>query len=388
MRRARALAPRCVAAAMAAAVGATLLLGACSTAQEMLQGKKIDYKSAGQLPPLEIPPDLTAPARDNRYLVPESKAATFSAYDAQRSGQPRTDSVSVLPTMEKMRIERSGSQRWLVVSEPPEKLWPIVKDFWQEVGFLINVESPNTGVMETDWAENRAKLPQDFIRQTIGKLLDQVYSTSERDKFRTRLERGVAQDTTEVYISHRGMVEVYTSSERGVSPAGQTAWQPRPPDAELEAEFLRRLMVRLGAQEEQAKVLIAAAPQGLRASLTKQPDGADLLQVIEPFDRAWRRVGLALDRVGFTVEDRDRQKGLYFVRYADPETEIAKEKPGLLSRLAFWRSDDKSVKAEQFQVLVKASSDNSQVQVLGKDGLVDKSKTSQRILSLLHDQLK
>jgi outer membrane protein assembly factor BamC len=389
MRRARALAQRSVAAAIAAAVGAALLLGACSTAQELLQGKKVDYKSAGQLPPLEIPPDLTAPARDNRYLVPETKATTFSAYDAQRSGQPRTDSVSLLPTMEKMRIERSGSQRWLVVSEPPEKLWPVVKDFWQEVGFLISVELPNAGVMETDWAENRAKLPQDFIRQTIGKLLDQVYSTSERDKFRTRLERGAAPGTTEVYISHRGMVEVYTSSERGtVSPAGQTVWQPRPPDPELEAEFLRRLMVRLGAQEEGAKEMLAAAPQGLRATLTKQPDGAELLQVIEPFDRAWRRVGLALDRVGFTVEDRDRQKGLYFVRYADPETEIAKEKPGLLSRLAFWRSDDKSVKAEQFQVLVKASSDNSQVQVLGKDGLVDKSKTSQRILSLLHDQLK
>ncbi len=389
MRRARALAQRSVAAAIAAAVGAALLLGACSTAQELLQGKKVDYKSAGQLPPLEIPPDLTAPARDNRYLVPETKATTFSAYDAQRSGQPRTDSVSLLPTMEKMRIERSGSQRWLVVSEPPEKLWPVVKDFWQEVGFLVSVELPNAGVMETDWAENRAKLPQDFIRQTIGKLLDQVYSTSERDKFRTRLERGAAPGTTEVYISHRGMVEVYTSSERGtVSPAGQTVWQPRPPDPELEAEFLRRLMVRLGAQEEGAKEMLAAAPQGLRATLTKQPDGAELLQVIEPFDRAWRRVGLALDRVGFTVEDRDRQKGLYFVRYADPETEIAKEKPGLLSRLAFWRSDDKSVKAEQFQVLVKASSDNSQVQVLGKDGLVDKSKTSQRILSLLHDQLK
>ena len=388
MRRARALAPRSVAAAIAAALGATLLLGACSTAQELLQGKKVDYKSAGQLPPLEIPPDLTAPARDNRYLVPENKATTFSAYDAQRSGQPRTDSVSLLPTMEKMRIERSGSQRWLVVSEPPEKLWPVVKDFWQEVGFLVSVELPNAGVMETDWAENRAKLPQDFIRQTIGKLLDQVYSTSERDKFRTRLERGVAPGTTEVYISHRGMVEVFTSSERGVSPAGQTAWQPRPPDPELEAEFMRRLMVKLGAQEEGAKEMLAAAPQGLRATLTKQPDGAELLQVIEPFDRAWRRVGLALDRVGFTVEDRDRQKGLYFVRYADPETEIAKEKPGLLSRLAFWRSDDKSVKAEQFQVLVTASSDNSQVQVMGKDGLVDKSKTSQRILSLLHDQLK
>jgi outer membrane protein assembly factor BamC len=375
--------------AAAAAVSASLLLGACSTAQEMLQGKKIDYKSAGQLPSLEIPPDLTAPARDNRYVVPESgkAATTYSAYDAQRGSQPRTGAASVLPSIEKMRVERSGSQRWLVISEPPEKLWPLVKDFWQEAGFLINRELPDAGVMETDWAENRAKLPQDFIRQTIGKLLDQVYSTSERDKFRTRLERGAVEGTTEIYVSHRGMVEVFNSTER-MGPQGQIGWQPRPPDPELEAEFLRRLMVRLGAQEERAKELLVAAPQGLRATLTKQPDGADLLQVAEPFDRAWRRVGLALDRVGFTVEDRDRQKGLYFVRYADPNADQPKEKPGLLSRLAFWKSDDKALKTEQFHVLVKGSDDNSQVQVLGKDGSVDKSKTSQRILSLLHEQLK
>ena len=378
---------RAIAASVGVAMGVALLLGACSTANELLQGKKIDYKSAGQLPSLEIPPDLTTPARDNRYVVPESgKANTYSAYDAQRGSQPR-GVVAVLPSVDNMRIERSGSQRWLVVTQPSEKLWPVVKEFWQEAGFLVSLELPDAGVMETDWAENRAKIPQDFIRQSLGKLLDQVYSTAERDKFRTRLERS-ADGSTEVYVSHRGMIEVYTSQQTGVSPSGQTAWQPRPPDPELEAEFLRRLMVRLGAKEERAKELLATAPQGLRASLTKQPDGGDLLQVTEPFDRAWRRVGLALDRVGFTVEDRDRQKGLYFVRYADPEAEIAKEKPGLLSRLAFWKSDDKSVKAEQFQVLVKASSDNSQVQVLGKDGQVDKSKTSQRILSLLHEQLK
>ena len=370
-------------------VAAAAALGACSTTTDILSSAKVDYKSAGQLPTLEIPPDLTTPARDNRYVVPESGKAgtTLSAYDSQRGSQPRGGAVAVLPSVENMRIERSGSQRWLVVSESSEKLWPVVKEFWQEAGFLVTLELPDAGVMETDWAENRAKLPLDFIREALGKLLDQAYSTAERDKFRTRLERA-ADGSTEVYVSHRGMIEVYTSQQGHTGGTVATAWQPRPPDPELEAEFLRRLMVRLGAKEERAKELLASAPQGLRASLTKQPDGGDLLQVTEPFDRAWRRVGLALDRVGFTVEDRDRQKGLYFVRYADPDREMAKEKPGLLSRLAFWKSDDKSIKAEQFQVLVKAISDNSQVQVLGKDGLVDKSKTSQRILSLLHEQLK
>ena len=372
-----------------AAVGASLALCACSTVSDLLegQGKKVDYKSAGQLPPLDIPPDLTAPTRDNRYVVPEVKAATtLSSYQADRKAQPQAGSTGILAPVESMRIERSGTQRWLVVNETPEKLWPLLKEFWQENGFLLETENPETGLMETDWAENRAKIPQDFLRSMLGKVLDQLYSTPERDKFRTRLERTADLKSTEVYLSHRGMMEIYTTETRS-----ETKWQPRPPDPDLEAEFLRRLMVRLGSKEENAKQILASAPQSQRAVLARQGDGSDRLDVLEPFDRAWRRVGLALDRVGFTVEDRNRQKGLYFVRYADPEKDIAKadaEKPGLLSKLAFWKSDTTKVTAEQYRVLVTQSGEKSQVQVLGKDGAVDRSQTARRILSLLNDQLK
>ena len=373
----------------ALAIAMLVALGGCSTASNILDGTKVDYKSAGALPPLEIPPDLTTPARDNRYVVPETGkgAATLSGVQAERAQQAKLGgSTTVLPAVERMRVERSGSQRWLVVQDTPEKLWPLVKDFWRENGFLVSLELPEAGVLETDWAENRAKLPQDFIRNTIGRVLDQVYSTPERDKFRTRMER-TADGATEIYISHRGMMELYV--REGLD---KTMWQPRPPDPELEAEFLRRLMVRLGAQQERAQQMTAAAaPQESRASIRKSADGKEMLTVFEPFDRAWRRVGLALDRVGFTVEDRDRQKGLYFVRYADPEVDMNKkdqDKEGLLGKLAFWRSTDPKVRAEQYRVLVKPASDASEVQVLNKDGNADSSQTTHRILSLLHEQLK
>ncbi|MGH8674012.1 MAG: outer membrane protein assembly factor BamC [Burkholderiales bacterium] len=372
---------------LAASVAVAFAVGGCSTATEILEGKKVDYKSAGSLPPLEIPPDLTTPSRDNRYAVPETgkSTATLSGYQADRSQQAKLGNTAVLPNVEKMRIERAGTQRWLVVQEPPEKIWGLVRDFWQENGFLVQLEVAEAGVMETDWAENRAKIPQDGIRSVIGKVLDQVYSTPERDKFRTRLERAT-DGGSEIYLSHRGMIEVYTTEGKD-----KTVWQPRPADPELEAEFLRRLMVRLGAREEKAKQLVAATAQPTRASLSKSGDGRQLLQVQEPFDRAWRRVGLALDRVGFTVEDRDRQKGLYYVRYADPEADLErkrKENPGLLDRLAFWRSDGVKVKAEQYRVQVKGASDNSEIVVLNKDGGAEQSSTAQRILSLLHEQLK
>jgi len=324
-------------------------LGACSTATDILTAPKVDYKSAGQLPTLEIPPDLTTPARDNRYVVPETgkSTATLSGYEADRAQQAKTGNTmaGVLPTVDKMRIDRAGNQRWLVIAEPPEKVWPLVRDFWQENGFLISVNVPEAGVMETDWAENRAKIPQDWLRSALGKLIDQIYSTAERDKFRTRLERN-DEGGSEIYISHRGMIEVYTSSRSSTAATATTAWQPRPPDAELEAEFLRRLMVRLGTQEEKSKQLVAAsatAPVQARAAIQAGIGGFETLEVFEPFDRAWRRVGLALDRVGFTVEDRDRQKGQYFVRYADTDAMDMQRKDaegGLLSKLQFWKSDD------------------------------------------------
>ncbi len=362
---------------------ATAVLSACSSSSS-----NVDYKSAGTLPPLEVPPDLTSPVRDNRYAIPEGarSSATLSDYEAgRRDPAARPGAVAVLPEAERMKIERSGSQRWLVVQEPPEKLWPMIKDFWRENGFLIKLDLPAAGVMETDWAESRARVSAGVIRDFLSRALDQLYSTSERDKYRTRLERAPDGKGTEIYISHRGMEELYTTREPTSSTPGQTAWQSRPPDPELEAEFLRRLMVRLGAQEEKAKAAAAAAQPQQRAEIVKGNDGTELLQVHEPFDRAWRRVGLALDRVGFTVEDRDRQKGLYFVRYADPESEMKEKDRGFLGRLF---SSDSKVKPEQYRVQVTTERDGSQVLVLNKEGAAERSKTAQRILALLHEQLK
>jgi outer membrane protein assembly factor BamC len=370
------------------ALAFALLLAGCGSS--LLESKRIDYKSAGQVPPLEVPPDLTTPTRDDRYMVPDVSpkgTATYSAYSAERAGQGATSTgQDVLPTPEKMRIERSGSQRWLVVGAPPDKVWPTVKDFWLELGFIIAIELPDAGIIETDWAENRAKIPQDFIRNTLGKVLEGMYSTPERDKFRTRLEPGSEPGSTEIYISHRGMVEIFTTEGKDI-----TKWQPRPPDPELEAEMLRRLMVRLGTDEQRAQALTAVKPAEERAKLVKQGEGVGALELQEAFDRAWRRVGLALDRVGFTVEDRDRSKGLYFVRYVDPEADVKRKKDeGWLSRLAFWRSDspDAAMRNAQFRILVRGEGAASTVEVLTREGGIDRSDTATKILTLLYDQLK
>ena len=364
----------------------SLVLTGCSGS--LIESKKIDYKSARQLPPLEIPPDLTAPTRDDRYAVPDVSprgVATFSAYTSDRAAQPRnTATTDVLPAVDKMRIERAGTQRWLVVPGSADVLWPEIKDFWLELGFIVNIDRPQVGVMETDWAEDRAKIPQDFLRSTLGGVLDGLFSTPERDKFRTRLEPGKEPGTVDIFISHRGMVEIYPNEAKDT-----TIWQPRPPDPGLEAEMLRRLMVRLGADEQRAAAIVDSAPTPDRATLHTS-GGKPSLSMQDSFDRAWRRVGLALDRVGFTVEDRDRSKGLYFVRYVDPEAEMQSKSSGsFLSKLAFWRDNDKVAKSgSDYRIQVQGEGDTSVVTVLTREGGEDSSPTAQRILALLQEQLR
>ena len=357
----------------------------------VLESKKVDYKSAGKLPTLDVPPDLTALGPDERFAVPDINPqgrATFSAYNKERGSRPQSEAANLLPAPDKVHVERAGTQRWLVVDATPEKIWPIVKEFWQEMGFIVKIEVPESGVMETDWAEDRAKIPQDAIRNVLGKVFDSLYSTSERDKFRTRLERA-EEGKTEIYLSHRGMSEVYEGSVSGASNTGRTVWQPRPADPELEADMLRRLMVRFGADEARAKAQLTTAQASERATIIHNPEGADSLTVADPFDRAWRRIGLALDRVGFTVEDRDRSKGLYFVRYVDPEAGGGKDEKNFISKLAFWKSNEKHLNGkEQYRIHVAESDTGSTVKVLNKDGIAEKSETTNRILALLHEQLK
>lgn len=357
----------------------------CSSISSVMESGRLDYKSATKdvKAGLEVPPDLTQLQRDNRYAIPESNrgTATASAYSLEQVGRPgvATPTAIALKTIGNMRVERDGNQRWLVVNQNPEVLWPQVKSFWQEAGFVILTEMPAAGVMETDWAENRAKIPQDLIRRTLGKVLDSMYSTSERDKFRTRLERG-ANGNTEIYISHRGAQEVLTGAQKETS-----KWASRPSDPDLEAEFLSRLMTRLGSDKETATTAVAnAIPQEAHAKLVKDASGAHL-DVDESFDRAWRRVGLALDRVGFTVEDRDRVLGTYFVRYVDQDIQ-ANESKGFLSKL--FSSSDDTKDAPRYRVSVKAAGAISQVVVLDKDGKLETSATADKILSLLSEQLK
>lgn len=371
-------------------------------------GKSTEYQKVKRQSqqPLEVPPELSVPTADDRFAIPDPKASTsYSAYTTQRAGQPQAQTApgaaapgTVLPKVEGVRLERFGDQRWLVVKAEPAAAWNYLKEFWNDAGFTLVRETPEAGIMETDWAESRAKIQQGWIRDTIEKALPGMYSTGERSKYRTRLEKGSEPGTTEIYVSHRGLQEVFTNANQDI-----TKWQPAPTNRELEAEMLNRIMVKFGAPEPKPATATATAAAGATKAGISPPAkmdparnavlenaGAGPLLVNDGFDRAWRRVGLALDRTGFTVEDRDRSKGLFFVRYIDPEVDydVGRTK-SFLEKLAFWKGAPKPGEKAQFRIVVSdAGAGMSSVLVQNFQGAAEASPTGKKILTLLYDQLK
>ncbi len=355
------------------ALAGVLLLGACSTVDKALPDHSADYEKSTTVRKLDVPPDLNSSGLGDTMAVPPS--ASSADYDkAQNTG---TATPAVLPKEQNMRIVRDGDKRWLVVNATPAALWERINQFWQTNGFLIKRDNPKIGIIETDWAENRADIPDGPIRKLVSKVFANAYSAATRDKFRVRLERGVKPGTTEIYLTHYGLEEV--------AKGDNTMWQARPSDPELEAEMLTRLMVYLGANEKQARKEMAKAPDQAqsRVQLVRGKDGAVSLSLDDGFANAWRITGLALDRVGFTVEDRNRSEGIYYVRYHDPRTE---EDKSFFSKLAFWRSD-KSPEG-RYEIRVKQQGSGSTIRVANEKGQPEHSETAERILTLLQEQLK
>src|SRR5205809_1437128 len=372
----------------AALLSCLAFVGGCSSINEVLSGDKVDYRSTSstRATPLEVPPDLTQLSRESRYQQPNGaiSASTFQTATAPAAAASAPVATQTIAPQQvgAFRIERLGNDRWLSTTLTPDALYPQLRAFWKDNGFNLVQDRPEAGVLETDWAENRAKLPQDFIRSAVGRVLDSAYSTGELDKFTTRVERTATG--SDVFISHRGMAEVYVGQRND-----STVWQPRPSDPQLEAAFLARLMVKLGAKEEQARTTVAAATTApttpSRARLVEgQP--TPTLQLDDTFDRAWRRVGIALDRSGFTVEDRDRAQGLYFVRYVDPAS-AGREEPNFFSRVFSRKKNDPAALAK-YRGKVNGEGTTTTVAVLDSQGKAETGEAGKRIVNLLLEDLR
>lgn len=339
--------------------------------------KKIDYDAARTLPSLEIPPGLSTLPQSSSV---QSGKATYSEFEVQQQ-RSKGEFPDLLPTFDNVRLERAGTHRWLVVKVEAEKLWPQMHDFMNSVGLTVAKERPEVGILESDWAENRANMGTG-IQRFLAKLASVVGGADRMDKYRIRLERGEVPGTTEVYLSHRGMQQVVLASGASLSRKDEEVfgWKPRPSDPELEAEMLRLLMLHIGVTAPQAVAVLSTEPRPAQATMGRNESGFPALNLFDSQERAWRRVGLSLDRIGFTVEDRDRSRWTYYIRYADPQEDRKKKKK---------RKKKKQEETEQeYQVALKPVENGTAIEVFDQNGAPSAPKTSEQILSLLYEQLK
>jgi len=360
-------------------------ISGCSTINDLLpDDDNIEYKNTSKQKQLDVPPDLTKPKRNTSMEVPDlvQDANTYSAYHGKKGAGANAQGTQSLPEQVGIKFEHDGANSWLVLKGTKEQVWPRVREYWLRYGFVLVVDNLDHGILETEWAENRANIPKGTIRKFFGSLFDAAYSSSTRDKFRMRIELGEEPNTVELFLSHRGMVERIIGGD--LSSEG-SAWEPAPTDHELEAKMLKRLMVSLGVQKQHAETIIAQGKKSQpKARLIENGDQVSLL-LNRDFSRSWRLVGLALDRVSFTVVDRNRTKGVYFVRYSDPDR--INKKKGFFSSLNFW-SDDKKVDERLYQVQLKPQQETISVVVNNEKGQPETSSTAERILKLLLEQLK
>jgi len=359
--------------------GALFSLAGCDTLNDWLAPDRVNYKAAETAPSLAVPSDLTTADISQRYAAPPKINSLGGA--AERSVTPAGNPTLGVPNAQDpfgMHIESDGDRRWLVVDgRSPDQIWGPLKEFWEENGFTLKTDAPQTGIMATDWAENRANIPNDWFRNSVGKLLDFAYSSGTRDMFRTQVDRA-SDGSTDISITHSAMEEVLTGQDKTSS-----RWEARPRNPALEAAVLTKLMQKFGLTEAQSQTLMAQArPSGAKVAVD-QSAGGSTLDLAEPFDRAWLRVGLALDRTNFTVDNRDRDKGIYYVHFSDSMAELKKD--GLFGKFF---SGNTPKPTRQFLVNVRPKAESvTQVGVVDANGQPDTSSDAQRIVSLLHAQL-
>lgn len=350
-----------------------LALAGCHTLG--IEKKRVDYKTAAassSVPSLEVPPDLTTPSAEDRYAIPEGNGESVESYsDYTRGGGSRPAHVvsSVLPPVKGVHLEHDATQHWLEVDGPAESVWPQVKEFWLQNGFSLKTDNPQAGIMETNWLENRANIPEGGLRSLLGKVLKDVYDSGLRDRYLTRMERSKDGQHTEIYITHYGMQEVMVGSEKDSS-----KWEPRPRDPELEATMLQMLMAKLGGNAEAQAGGGEVAITGARPVLQRLSDGSTAIMLAEPFDRTWREVELGLDQAGLAVEDKDRAGGVLYLRAAQ------KQEKGVLESLEFWKSD--KAKPARMQVVVRASGAGSLITVSTEGG--ETNSDTQHVVDVLY----
>jgi outer membrane protein assembly factor BamC len=360
-------------------VSSLLFLSAgCSTVDGLMDttSSNVNYKNNNSIKTLEFPPDLTAPKFDAAFTLPSSGRVSASTIANRGADRYSGSDINVLPSATNMRLSGSGNVRWLDVDASANILWPKIRDFWRSLGVNVVKDEPRIGIMLTEWAENKAGLPKDWLRQALGSILQGTFDAGTRDQYRLRIERPEA-NKTRIYLTHKG-------SEKVVTEAG-VGWELRPPKHELEAEMLNRLHAFLQGDEYNAtkntKKSDASQTTSLVTLITE--DGSPILQVHESYQRAWVRTSIMLQRMGLNVLSRKQSQGIYGVVYNGDE---AVENTGSFFSRLFQGKKTFLTKGEEYQIHIRNAGRLAEVRAMDDEGKPLSVAQSQKILTRLKQE--
>jgi len=354
------------------------LLG-CSTTEDFFDDiTSPDYVNSSKAKRLEVPPDLSEIEASSEYNVP-GKAKSYKDYlDREQklvSENNNPDRKKIIENPDGMKIIKSGNLRWLHIEKEPDMIWPHVKDFWEDLGFRVLVSNKRAGIMETEWMDtNDIKLDQaqKGILSNFDQWLDSLSGFADKRKFRTRVEIGEGGGT-EVYISQRSAeaaadqhariletrssdynpstiykIEEYKSDGDSKKVDLDIKEKREIDDYEIDSELLTRLMIKLGATDFEAKAKVENPEVIIKTEFVDKKNDF-YIKMYDPYDRSWRRLGLALDIIGFVTEDKNRSEGIYYVRFSETEipTETQEEEEGLIDSLIFWGNDEETKEKDE-----------------------------------------
>lgn len=385
----------------------SLMMAGCSFPFQYFQSKKVDYVSQGAVAPaLDVPPGLDSPKQDERYQVTNPHSMVYSDYHKSLQAQdnpapkmqncsPDATSLSVLPApVTSVQYLKDGSDRWLRVQGKPNQVWPVLEHFWQDQHMTLAQNDPAAGWMITDWVNDPQGVPVTVPADTTGAVAGNLPAQLVQVRMRVRIEATKDLSGTDVFLTEQGQQQ-----ERTVGTQSAQWWAVLPEDRQLEDVYLRQLALSFKVPESpsvapaptpEQPALVTTEVDTFHDELKTLPSGETVIEMKEPFDRAWRHVGLALDRGAFTIEDRDRSQGIYYISYTDKTLEDQeKSNKSLWSKIAFWRSEDKSRFTKTYRVTLSSNADEeTKVDMRDKEDKEVPNELSKRVLTLLNDQLK
>jgi len=352
----------------------SLVIVGCGTTQDL---RYLDSQAAEQL---EVPPDLTASYQNNDFVLPSNFSSDVDDSNPQ-------EGVPVLLKVESLQLEGHAGFNWLSADDSVDDIFQAVKNFWSSEGFLLEIEEPAIGVLQTAWVykeEGKSNDDGNFLMR----LLSSDDFSATQNQFRTRIERDTETGKNRIYIAHRGTAYNHILQTRKNENEKQNDWELTPPNSEFEVEMLSRLMIYLGMQQAELDQQLDRIK--LFTTLTSihidYAQNETYLLVKDIHSKTFYRTLHQLDRMGMEVVSSNIDAGIKIQGLIRVKTNAEEEitDSGFFS----FGSETKVVKKEVILVLTEESDNITRISMITQSGEIENSDVGVDLLTLLKQFLK